>query len=78
MKHKFLFQCANVLCDLEENLKKEIRLKLESKGIDTTEVDLSDNLSEYELESRLVKDLDRRGYLFCCQCDLHAIFQELW
>lgn len=47
-------------------MKKEIRLKLESKGIDTTEVDLSDNLSEYELESRLVKDLDRRGYLSCC------------
>ena len=48
------FQCANVLCDLEENLKKEIRYKLEQKGIDMTEVDLSDNLSEYELETRLV------------------------
>ena len=46
------FQCANVLCDLEENLKKEIRYKLEQKGIDMTEVDLSDNLSEYELETR--------------------------
>lgn len=44
-------KCANVLCDLEENLKKEIIRKLEQKGIDTTEVDLSDNLSEYEMES---------------------------
>ena len=46
------FQCANVLCDLEENLKKEILKKLEQKGIDTADVDLSDNLSEYEMESR--------------------------
>ena len=51
------FQCANVLCDLEENLKKEIRIKLEQKGIDATEVDLSDNLSDYEFESRSVQFL---------------------
>ncbi|XP_052797668.1 uncharacterized protein LOC128229851 isoform X5 [Mya arenaria] len=42
---------ANVLYDLEENLKQEIRKKLELRGVHVENVDLNDDLSSYELES---------------------------
>jgi len=50
-----VFQCSNVLFDLEENLKQEIRIKLQMKGVNMDNVDLNtDDLSAYELESRFV------------------------
>ncbi|XP_052222540.1 cytosolic carboxypeptidase 2-like isoform X3 [Dreissena polymorpha] len=44
-------KCANVLCDLEENLRQEIRIKLVQKGVNPDTVDLNDDLSAYEFES---------------------------
>ena len=48
------FQCENVLYNLEEHLKQEIRIKLQQKGVNLDTVDLNDDLSAYELESRWV------------------------
>ncbi|XP_053384365.1 uncharacterized protein LOC123536146 isoform X9 [Mercenaria mercenaria] len=45
-------KCANVLYDLEEHLKQEIRVKLQQKGVNLENVDLNvDDLSAFELES---------------------------